>query len=682
MTNANDQSRLDQTGSMVAPEPGGASGQVGGDAARAGATAPAPLAGSPRTPDMPDDIRQHVCVTAAQAAPSAGTTRAERLALKELAISGKPFGPGSHTEHEGKTMTGAQAIIASLEAEGVDTLFGYPGGQAIKIYDALYDSTKIRHILARHEQGAVHEADGYARATGKVGVVLVTSGPGATNTVTGIATAYMDSVPLVVITGQVTRGVIGTDAFQEADIVGITMPVVKHSFLLQSTDDLTKTFREAFYIASTGRPGPVLIDIPSDLAGAQMVFRYPDHIDIPSYRPNYRGNAKQVKQAVEYIRAATRPLLMVGGGVVSSHACDEVVELAEKMQIPVVTTLLGKAAMPCSNPLNLGPVGMHGSKYANMAVTECDLLIAVGARFSDRVTGKLSEFAPHAKVIHIDIDPAEIGKVRDPQVPIVGDAQGVVAAINARLDKVEAQPRSAEWVETVFEWRERWPFYTEDFVDYPDRIAPEQVLEALSNKLDPHESVVTTEVGQHQMWAHQHVHREESRTFISSGGLGTMGFGFPAAIGAKIGRPDAQVVCVAGDGSIQMNIQEMTTASYYGINVKVLIMNNSVLGMVHQWQNLFYDERYSETILPDLPDFVKVAEAYNWQAERVEKPEDLEGALKRLIEADRPALLDMRIDSDENVFPMVPAGAPLTEMFGYIKVGPNGELIDERKEEK
>ena len=576
MTNTNDRSGADRAAST--PAQGGAeraggaapAARTGVPAAGAAAGQPAALAGSPRTPDMPDDIRQHVCVTAAQAAPSAGTTRAERLALKELAISGQPFGPGSHTEHEGKTMTGAQAIIASLEAEGVDTLFGYPGGQAIKIYDALYDSTKIRHILARHEQGAVHEADGYARATGKVGVVLVTSGPGATNTVTGIATAYMDSVPLVVITGQVTRGVIGTDAFQEADIVGITMPVVKHSFLLQSTDDLTKTFREAFYIASTGRPGPVLIDIPSDLAGAQMVFRYPDHIDIPSYRPNYRGNAKQVKQAVEYIRAATRPLLMVGGGVVSSHACDEVVELAEKMQIPVVTTLLGKAAMPCSNPLNLGPVGMHGSKYANMAVTECDLLIAVGARFSDRVTGKLSEFAPHAKVIHIDIDPAEIGKVRDPQVPIVGDAQGVVAAINARLDKVEAQPRSAEWVETVFEWRERWPFYTEDFVDYPDRIAPEQVLEALSNKLDPHESVVTTEVGQHQMWAHQHVHREESRTFISSGGLGTMGFGFPAAIGAKIGRPDAQVVCIAGDGSIQMNIQEMATALGNGVAAKKL----------------------------------------------------------------------------------------------------------------
>lgn len=684
MTNTNDGSGTERAAST--PAQGGAeraggiapAARTGASAAEAAAGQPAPLAGSPRTPDMPDDIRQHVCVTAAQAAPSAGTTRAERLALKELAISGKPFGPGSHTEHEGKTMTGAQAIIASLEAEGVDTLFGYPGGQAIKIYDALYDSTKIRHILARHEQGAVHEADGYARATGKVGVVLVTSGPGATNTVTGIATAYMDSVPLVVITGQVTRGVIGTDAFQEADIVGITMPVVKHSFLLQSTDDLTKTFREAFYIASTGRPGPVLIDIPSDLAGAQMVFRYPDHIDIPSYRPNYRGNAKQVKQAVEYIRAATRPLLMVGGGVVSSHACDEVVELAEKMQIPVVTTLLGKAAMPCSNLLNLGPVGMHGSKYANMAVTECDLLIAVGARFSDRVTGKLSEFAPHAKVIHIDIDPAEIGKVRDPQVPIVGDAQGVVAAINARLDKVEAQPRSAEWVETVFEWRERWPFYTEDFVDYPDRIAPEQVLEALSNKLDPHESVVTTEVGQHQMWAHQHVHREESRTFISSGGLGTMGFGFPAAIGAKIGRPDAQVVCVAGDGSIQMNIQEMATALGNGVAVKVLVIDNNALGMVHQWQRLFYHERYSCTEFTANPDFVKLAEAYGWQAERIAHPDQIDDALDRMLAAEGPYLLDVIIPTAQTVYPMVAPGAAIDDIIGAIDVTLGGVRVTEK----
>ena len=648
-------------------------------AAQPAARAAAPhLAGSPRTPDMPDDIRQHMCTSAESSAPAADVSRASRLAMKERAMSGRPFGAGSGTEHEGETMTGAQAVIASLEAEGVDVLFGYPGGQAIKIYDALYDSTKIRRILARHEQAAVHEADGYARATGKVGVVLVTSGPGATNTVTGIATAYMDSVPLVVITGQVTRGVIGTDAFQEADIVGITMPVVKHSFLLQSTDDLTRTFREAFYIASTGRPGPVLIDIPSDLAGAEMVFHYPDSVNIPSYRPTYRGNAKQVKQAVELIRQARRPLIMAGGGVVSSHACDEVVELAEKMQIPVVTTLLGKAAVPCSNPLNLGPVGMHGSKYANMAVTECDLLIAVGARFSDRVTGKLSEFAPHATVIHVDIDPAEIGKVRNPRVPIVGDAQVIVAAINERLDRAGAEPQDADWVRAVFEWRERWPFYTEDFADYPDRIAPEQVLEQLSNKLDPHASVITTEVGQHQMWAHQHIHREESRTFLSSGGLGTMGFGFPAAIGAKIGRPDCQVVCIAGDGSLQMNIQEMATAIGNGVAVKVLVIDNNALGMVHQWQRLFYHERYSCTEFTANPDFVKLAEAYGWQAERITHPDQVPGALDRMLAADTPYLLDVVIPTAQTVYPMVAPGAAIDDIIGAIDLTLGGVRVTEK----
>ncbi len=636
-------------------------------------------AGSPRTPDMPDDIRQHICSSAAArtAAPQ-DTSMNDRLARKERAVSGKPFGPGSQTEYEGRTLTGAQAIIASLEAEGVDTVFGYPGGQAIKIYDALYDSKRINHILARHEQGAVHEADGYARATGKVGVVIVTSGPGATNTVTGIATAYMDSVPLVVISGQVTRGVIGTDAFQESDIVGITMPVVKHSYLLQSLDDLTRTFREAFYIASTGRPGPVLIDIPSDLAGADMVFHYPDSCDLPSYRPNYKGNAKQVRQAVELIRESRRPLIMAGGGVVSSHACDEVVELAEKMRIPVVTTLLGKAAVPCSNPLNLGPVGMHGSKYANMAVTECDLLIAVGARFSDRVTGKLSEFAPHARFIHIDNDPAEIGKVVDPQVPIVGDARGVVAAINARLDKAGAEPVCDEWTEQCFAWRERWPFYTEDFADYPDRIAPEQVLEALSRKLDPHASIVTTEVGQHQMWAHQHVHREESRTFITSGGLGTMGFGFPAAIGAKIGRPDAQVVCIAGDGSLQMNVQEMATAIGNGVAVKVLLIDNNALGMVHQWQRLFYNERYSCTEFTANPDFVKLAEAYGWSAERISRPDQIEAALDRMLASDMPYLLDVIIPTAQTVYPMVAPGAAIDDIIGAIDVTLGGVRITEK----
>lgn len=606
------------------------------------------------------------------------TTLEEKLAMRKAAIEGRPFGPGSKTEHEGKTMTGAQAVIASLEAEGVDTLFGYPGGQAIKIYDALYDSKKIHHVLARHEQGATHMADGYARATGKVGVVLVTSGPGATNTVTGIATAYMDSVPLVVITGQVTRGVIGTDAFQESDIVGITMPVVKHSFLLQSTDDLTRTFREAFYIASTGRPGPVLIDIPSDLSSAEMVFHYPDKISLPSYRPTYKGNAKQVRQAVTCIQESKRPLIYAGGGIVTSHACSELTELAERMQIPVVTSLMGKGAMRCSNPLNLGPVGMHGSKYANMAVTECDLLIAVGARFSDRVTGKVDEFAPHAKIIHIDIDPAEIGKIIDPAVPIVGDAKVVLGAINDRLEKTEAQPVGTDWVKTVCEWRKRWPLYTEDFEDFPGMIAPEVVLSHLSDKLDPEASIVTTEVGQHQMWAHQNIHREHARTFLSSGGLGTMGFGFPAAIGAKIGCPEDEVVCIAGDGSFQMNSQEMATAAINKVGVKVLIMDNRALGMVHQWQRLFYNERYSFTELDANPDFVKLADAYGWQAARISKPEEIDEALDAMLSAEGPYLLDVQIPIDQTVYPMVAPGAPIDDIIGALDVTLGGVRVSEK----
>lgn len=595
-------------------------------------------------------------------------TLTDKLAQKQLAIEGKPLGPGSQTEHEGKTMTGAQAIIASLEAEGVDTVFGYPGGQAIKIYDALYDSKKLHHVLARHEQGATHMADGYARATGKVGVVLVTSGPGATNTVTGIATAYMDSIPMVVITGQVTRGVIGTDSFQESDIVGITMPIVKHSFLLQSTDDLTETFREAFYIASTGRPGPVLIDIPSDLQGAEMVFHYPDSVNIPSYRPTYKGNAKQIKQATALIETSKRPLLYAGGGIVSSHACQELKALAEAMQIPVVTTLLGKGCFPSSHPLSLGPVGMHGSKYANMAMTECDLIIAAGARFSDRVTGKLDEFAPNAKVIHIDIDPAEIGKIREANVPIVGDAQGILGGIVAQLEKSGAEPVDAEWVETVNEWRERWPYYDDQFNDYPNQIVPEVALDELSKQLDPDNSIVTTEVGQHQMWAHQHIGREHARSFLSSGGLGTMGFGFPAAIGAKFGCPDKQVVCVAGDGSFQMNSQEMATAAINNAAVKVFLLDNRALGMVHQWQKLFYHERYSSTILDPVPDFVKLADAYGWEGERIEKPEEVAPAIARMLASDKPYLLDVAISPDQNVYPMVAPGAALDNVIGAIDV--------------
>lgn len=581
---------------------------------------------------------------------------------------GGPLGLGSKTEKQGLRMNGAEAIIASLEAEGVDLVFGYPGGQAIKIYDALYDSKQITHILSRHEQGAVHEADGYARATGRPGVAIVTSGPGATNTVTGIATAYMDSVPLVVITGQVPRGVIGTDSFQESDIVGITMPIVKHSFLLQSAEELTTTFREAFHIASTGRPGPVLIDVPSDIQSEQIVFNYPDEVNLPSYRPTYKGNAKQIKQAVGVIERAERPILYVGGGAIASGATEELVALSTAMQIPVVTTLMGKGAFPASHPMNLGPVGMHGSKFANLAMTESDLIIAAGARFSDRVTGKLSEFAPHAKVIHIDIDPAEIGKIREAQVPIVGDLKGVVAGIVATIEKEACTPRTEAWNAQIAEWRERYPFYDAQITENPNEIVPEIAMQKLSAKLDPHNSVVVTEVGQHQMWAAQFIDREEPRSFISSGGLGTMGFGFPASIGAAFGRPGAQVVCIAGDGSFQMNSQEMATAAIHNVPVKVVILDNRALGMVHQWQKLFYRERYSFTELDANPDFVKLADAYSWQAERVADPAKLDEAYDRMLACDGPFLLDVAISDQQNVFPMVAPGKAMSDVMGAIDV--------------
>ncbi|MEE0705361.1 MAG: biosynthetic-type acetolactate synthase large subunit [Adlercreutzia sp.] len=592
------------------------------------------------------------------------TTTARRNAATE----GAPRGLGSKTPKQGKTMLGAEAVIASLEAEGVDTVFGYPGGQAIKLYDALYDSDQLHHILARHEQGAVHMADGYARSTGKPGVVIVTSGPGATNTVTGIATAYMDSVPLVVITGQVGRGVIGTDSFQESDIVGITMPVVKHSYLLQSTDELTRTIREAFHIASTGRPGPVLIDIPSDLAGAEMVFEYPDEVNLPSYKPTYRGNAKQVRAACRLLEEADQPLLYVGGGIISSGASEELVALMDRMQIPAVVTLMGKGGVPASHPLNLGPVGMHGAKYSNMAMTEADLIIAAGARFSDRVTGRVSEFAQNAKVVHIDIDPAEIGKIRDADVPIVGDLKGVLAAMLEQLDKDGAKPRDDQWIDDINAWRERYPFYHPNVREADDEVVPEIVISELGRQLDPASSVVTTEVGQHQMWAHQFLPRETPRSFLSSGGLGTMGFGFPAAIGAAIANPDKTVVCVAGDGSFQMNSQEMATAAINQVPVKVMIMDNRCLGMVHQWQKLFYDKRFSETLLEPVPDFVKLAEAYGWEGERAERAEEVPNAIARMLAAEGPYLLDVAISRDQNVYPMVAPGAALNNIMGAIDV--------------
>ena len=587
---------------------------------------------------------------------------------KHASHAGDIRGLGSKTAKQGQQMNGAQAVVASLEAEGVDLIFGYPGGQAIKIYDALYDSKQLHHVLARHEQGAVHEADGYARATGKVGVVIVTSGPGATNTVTGIATAYMDSVPLVVVTGQVPRGVIGTDSFQESDIVGITMPVVKHSFLVQSTEELTTTFREAFHIASSGRPGPVLIDIPSDILSEQMTFEYPDEVNIPSYRPTYRGNAKQIRAAVQRIKRAERPVLYVGGGVVASDATEELVKLADSLQLPVVTTLMGKGAFPASNALNFGPVGMHGSKYANLAMTESDLIICCGARFSDRVTGKVSQFAPHAEVIHIDIDPAEIGKIREAQIPIVGDLKGVLASINESIAKNAAEPITGPWIQQINEWKARFPFYQSGMDEVAGTIVPETVMQKLSEKLDPANSIVVTEVGQHQMWAAQFIDREKPRTFISSGGLGTMGFGFPAAIGAAFGCPSSQVVCVAGDGSFQMNSQEMATAAINGVPVKVLILDNRALGMVHQWQKLFYSERFSSTVLAANPDFVKLADAYCWESRRIDKPEEVDAALDEMLASDKPYLLDVAIPADQNVFPMVAPGSAMSDVLGAIDV--------------
>ncbi len=563
-------------------------------------------------------------------------------------------------------MTGAQAVIASLEAEDVEFVFGYPGGQAIQIYDALYDSKKLRHVLARHEQGAVHEADGYARATGKVGVALVTSGPGATNTVTGIATAYMDSIPIVVVSGQVPRSVIGTDSFQESDIVGITMPVVKHSYLVKSAADIARTFKEAFHIAKTGRPGPVLIDVPSDVAAEVINYSYPANVNIPSYRPTYKGNARQIRAAAKLIVQSRKPVLYVGGGVIASNATDLVCQLAETYGLPIVTTLMGKGAIPASNPLNFGLVGMHGSKYANRALNRSDLIVAIGARFSDRVTGNPETFAPNAAVIHIDIDPAEIGKVRSAQIPIVGDVSTVLKSLLEDLADHDAHPDTAEWLNQLAEWREKYPILEKGADDYPGIIVPEVALGILSQMIDPHASIVVTEVGQNQMWAAQFIDREEPRTFLSSGGLGTMGFGLPAAIGAALAYPEKQVILVAGDGSLQMNSQEMATAAVYGANVKVVLLDNRALGMVRQWQRLFYEGRYSSTELAENPDFVKLADAYSWQAERVEDPDDVEEAFKRMIASEGPYLIDMRIDRDQSVFPMVAPGSGLAEAIGAV----------------
>jgi acetolactate synthase-1/2/3 large subunit len=573
--------------------------------------------------------------------------------------------------------TGAQALVKALEAEGVDVMFGYPGGVVLPIYDAIFESTQLKHVLVRHEQGAAHAADGFARATGRTGVCLVTSGPGATNTVTGIANAYMDSIPMVVFTGQVATSVLGTDAFQESDITGITLPVTKHSYLVKDAADIPEVVKEAFHIASTGRPGPVLVDLPVDVSRGQIDFRYPESVNLPGYKPTTKGHAKQIKQAAQMIAKARKPVLYAGGGVIASGGSRELKELAELMQLPVTTTLMGKGAIPEDHYLSLGMPGMHGAKYTNYSMTETDLLIAVGVRFDDRVTGKLASFASKAKVIHIDVDPAEIGKNRPVDVPVVGDARNVLGAIVAELRKSAAEPRTEAWLRVIDDWRKRYPLHYHKDGDHP-WVMPQHVVERVDALTRDRERVICTEVGQNQMWGCQFTHSLTPRSWVSSGGLGTMGFGLPASIGAQAGRPDALVVDIAGDGSIQMNSQEMATARIYGLPVKVVVLNNGFLGMVRQWQELFYDGHYSQSVLSQqVPDFVKLAEAYDWLGVRVTSATDIDDALTRAFEHDGPALVDCRVSPEENVYPMVAPGGSIDEMLGGIPGGPVSEMLDD-----
>lgn len=561
---------------------------------------------------------------------------------------------------------GGRAIVECLKEEGIKTVFGYPGGAVIELYDALMDSKDIEHVLVRHEQGAVHAADAMSRVTGDVGVALLTSGPGATNGVTGIATAYMDSIPMVVLTGQVPRALIGNDAFQEVDIVGITRPCTKHNYLVNKPEDLIPVLREAFHIAKTGRPGPVLVDIPKDVIGAMIEFpKKTPPIELPSYQPNYTPHLGQIAKACKMIMNAKKPVLYVGGGVILSNGNKELTDLAEKLEIPVTMTLMGLGAYPGTNNLSMGMLGMHGSYTSNMAVAECDLLIAVGARFDDRVTGKLEDFATKAKIIHIDIDPTSISKNVDVDVPIVADCRIALAAMNHWFDKQDVETINAEreihkpWINTINSWTKDQPVH---YKSNGDEIKPQFVIETL-NRLTKGEAIITTEVGQNQMWAAQFYKFNYPRHFVTSGGLGTMGYGLPAAIGAQMAFPDKTVVDVAGDGSIQMNIQELATAKQYNCPVKILILNNGFLGMVRQWQELFYDKRYASTVMDVAPDFVKLAEAYNAVGLRATKKDEVESVIEQALATDNIVVMDIVISPEEGVYPMVPAGKANTEML-------------------
>ncbi len=551
-------------------------------------------------------------------------------------------------------VNGAKALIKCLEKEGVDTLFGYPGGQIIPFYNELYDSD-LRHILVRHEQAAAHAADGYARATGKTGVCVSTSGPGATNLVTGIATAYMDSVPIVALTGQVPKFLIGNDAFQEADITGITLPITKHNYLVQDAEEIPRIVKEAFHIASTGRPGPVLIDLPKDIQNVEFDLHYPDKVELRGYKPTFKGNTQQIKRAAEEIANSSRPIIYAGGGVISSNASAELVELAETILAPVTTTLMGISSIPTEHPLYVGMLGMHGCKYANYAIQESDLIIAVGARFDDRVTGKLESFAPNARIIHIDVDPAEISKNIKVHVPIVGDAKQVLKS----LIKYIKRCNSEEWIEKINQWKKEYPLGYSQMS--PDVVMPQFVVKQISEACE--DAIIVTEVGQHQMWAAQFFKYSTPRTFLTSGGLGTMGYGFPAAMGAKVGRPDKTVINISGDGSFQMNSQELATVVQNDIPVVTVVLNNGYLGMVRQWQELFYDRRYSHTFIKGSVDFVKLAEAYGALGLRAEKPSEVRPAIEEAVRSGRPAVVDVIVECEANVYPMVPAGAAINEIL-------------------
>jgi len=558
--------------------------------------------------------------------------------------------------------TGAEILLESLRQEGVDTIFGFPGGAVLNIYDTLLRySEEVRHILVRHEQGAVHAADGYARSSGKVGVCLVTSGPGATNTVTGIATAYMDSVPVVILTGQVPTMLIGNDAFQEADIVGITRPCTKHNYLVKDVKDLALTIKQAFHLARTGRPGPVLVDLPKDVIASSAEFNYPAKIKMRSYNPTYQGHAGQIKRAVKLIAKAQKPLIYAGGGVILSNASKELTSLAQKFSIPATTTLMGLGGFPGTSPLFLGMVGMHGTFQANMAISHCDLLLAIGARFDDRVTGKVEAFSRHSKKIHVDIDPTSISKNVQVDIPIVGDARNVLKSMLKFFEEEPAQDWAkmrADWLKEIAEWAKSSPL----IYNAGPCIKPQFVIKKI-NEITKGEVIITTEVGQNQMWTAQFFTFTKPRTLLTSGGLGTMGYGFPAAIGAQVAFPEKTIIDIAGDGSFQMNIQELATAVQYNLPVKVAILNNHCLGMVRQWQQLFCDRRYSHTLFEVVPDFVKLAEAYGALGLRATKPEEVEPVIRQALALRRPVVMDFVVDRDECVYPMVPAGAALTEML-------------------